>query len=174
MKKGIGVRVDRATIVGTIIDVDRTCNAVAVADLDVSCIGTDTFVMFRNEDRESCYRVLEVELRDGRPWLRLSDDPLVGEGDATGFSDGRIHSKTHFPLANHRYYHGARVVGTKGGEEYRVASVSANGTVFLTARDTPAKDLRETFGKGGRFRIFDYGVGDTVQVTNVAHVGSAR
>ena len=172
-KNGLGVRMDKATLVGTVLDVDRARNAIAVSDLAMSCIGAGTFVMLRNDDRGSCYRVLDVAFRDGQHWLRISDDPLIGEGDATGFSDGRIHSKTHFPLANHRYYHGARVVGT-GGEEYRVASVSAGGTVFLTERDTPAVNLREVFGEGGRFRIFDYGVGDTVHITNIAHVENTR
>ena len=165
-----GIRMDKPRIAGEVVAVDRTSNVITVSGVPAGSVRTGGFVMLGSGGRRSCYRVLGAETRDGVVRLRLGDDPLIGEGDATGFSDGSIHSGTHFPLDNHRYYHGARVAGGNGPEEYRVASVTSGRQVFLQRRDVPASELRGVVGEGGRFRIYDYGVGDEVHTTNTVCV----
>lgn len=173
-KDGVGLRTAEPRLTGEITGVDRGGNVITVSGLARSNVLPGTFVTVRNPYRGSCYRVLNAQEDDEQLLLTLDNDPLIGEGDATGFAAGTIHSKTHFPLANHAYYHGARVAGTKTGTEFAVASVSAKGGVFLSARDASAASLREAVGSGGRFRIYDYGVGDAVHVTHVAHAVSAQ
>ncbi|MBT7300842.1 MAG: hypothetical protein HN849_15085, partial [Victivallales bacterium] len=169
-KNGAEVKATPHASTGEVVAVDREAGTLVVKGLTVGTLRPGEFLSIGNPDRRSCYRILEAEAQGGGVCLRLNDDPLVGEGDARSFKPGTIQSRTHFPLAGNRYYHGAYLTAPKQKRELRVASVSSGGSVFLAERAMPAAELRAFFGPGGRFRIYDYGVGDTVQLTQVAHL----
>jgi len=150
--------------------VDREAGTLVVSGLELAALRTGEFLFIDSLDRRSCYRILGAAPHEQGTRLRLNDDPLVGEGDARSFKPGTILSRTHFPLAGHRYYHGAYLAAPNQKRELRVASVSSGGNVYLAERTVPPAELRALFGPGGRFRIYDYGVGDTVRLTQVAHL----
>ena len=169
-RRGVGVEVEPPVGAGRIAAVDRARNTITVEAMRPDAFSVGGFVLLRNANRGSCYRVQAIERgADGLVGLTLDNDPLIGEGDATGFADGVIKSKTDFPLGNYRYYHGARVATCDGKREYTVASVTRSN-VYLDPATAPASELRRAFGKRGRFRIYDYGVGDEVRVTSAVQL----
>ena len=173
-KDAVGVESSQPMSAGEIVAVDRARNAITVQGLAVGGLEVGGFVMVRSADRGSCYRVRAIERggREGAVFV-LNNDPLIGEGDATGFANGVVKSSTHFPLANHRYYQGARLASPDGKREFGVASVT-RGNVYLDPPNVPAAELRAAFGDGMRFRIYDYGVGDEVRVTTCTQLTRTR
>ena len=114
-------------------------------------------VHVHNPHRRVSLRVEGAREVAGKTVLALEFDPLVGIGRVAGTKADRVLTNTPFRLAGCRYYHGARIVNADGTAEYPVAGVRSGGFVLLGAPPAP-----EAFRKGDWFRIYDYGVGDTV------------
>lgn len=186
----VAVEAAAASLTGVIVAVDRVRNRITVEGLTSSPTAKDQIassalvhehLVISNDARSVCYRIEAVEPGEaGTVVLRLNADPKIGEGNATGFRDGVIESQVTFPLANQRYYHGARVVNEIGTQEYRVASVT-DGNVYLDPHAPPeatADALKAAFREGANglrgFRLYDYGAGDAVTVAGAVALEQIR
>ncbi len=164
---GTAVRSAARTLSGTIVAVQREANGITVRGLDLALPRPGDFVLVGNAGRGGCYPVRGVEPRGTDVRLLLGDDALIGEGEATGFDAGVIRTATHFQLAGNRYYEGASLAAAGNTNERKLESVSRDGRVLLATPPVTSDELNTWIGIGGRFRIYDYGVGDEVRVTHV-------
>ena len=156
-KDGLGCRTERAWETATIQAVDRERGEITLDRLLPAAALVGRVVHVANPDRRLGLRVEGARDEGGRTLLALEFDPLVGIGRVVGTAEDRVLTDTPFRLAGCRYYHGARIANEDGTAEYRVQGVRSNRFVLLGEKPDPA-----AFPKDSWFRIYDYGVGDTV------------
>ncbi|NUQ65192.1 MAG: hypothetical protein HUU20_22225 [Pirellulales bacterium] len=171
-RDGTGITLDSHEFRGTITRVDRATETITVSpappDLD-AMIGRRIFIS--NSARRIASKVLAAKRSGADAELGLDLDSRIGAGRVTGVADGRVLTDTDFVLNHFRYYHGARLVNAARTVEYPLIEVLSKTAALIDTDACPeakADRLAGDFSKDSWFEVFDYGVGDAVDVPAVA------
>ena len=166
--EGVGIAETKGVMAGEVVGGDMRNRQVIVSPQAIEPAAlVDQHIRFDSLNRSSTYRILSAESCEEGLRLTLDLDIRIGEGTADAFEEGAIHSRAQMPLAGYRYYHGARIVSASG-ETFVLDHVESghhtphSRIVFDEALS--AGRLREAFGEGTSFVIYDLSVGDRATV----------
>ena len=118
--------------------------------------------------------IREATLVDGAMRVRVNCDPLLFIGTARVFEDGWVKYRTKKNLGSfvdvnvcnaYRTYHKTRMIG-RSGKSYTVENIGQGGVLFEqnADQDTSAANLKVEFPEGSDLKVFDYGVGDEIEI----------
>jgi hypothetical protein len=162
----VRIRSERGEYRGRITALDREAETITVSPAPPEpsrLVGATLFIT--NAHRRIAYRVRSARGAAGGAELHLEGDSRIGTGRVTGTEDGRVLTKTPFPLHRFRYYHGARLVNAARSVEYSIIEVRDQVAAILDGAAHPEanKDrLAGEFPAGSWFDVYDYGMGDEV------------
>lgn len=165
--EGVGIAETKGVLTGQVVGGDVR-NREVIVSMEVKPTALrDQYIRLDSPNRSSTYRILSAESCEEGLRLTLDLDIRIGEGTADGFEEGAIHSRAQMPLAGYRYYHGTRIVSASG-ETFVLDHVESghwtpHSRIVLDSA-VPADRLREAFGEGEPFVIYDLSIGDQATV----------
>jgi len=170
-KAGKGIRAASPRYEGKIVSLDREQEWIVIhPQAGGGEAWAGRMIQIGNKDRQISAKVLQAEAVKNGTRLVLEGDSLIGVGKIRGVASRKVLTDTQFPLRGYRYYHGARMTNEDQRFETMLEGIQSEGFALLAegGRDPNEKILKEKFPVGGWFRVYDYGVGDTVTLPFIA------
>lgn len=177
-----GIRVRAATpyLTGAVTACDYERRTITVAGLPPDRRLVGRTVRIHNDLHSTMQTIAAVVPVAGGAQLALELTPLRHEGLVAGIGDGTLTDGAPDPWAFDGYLRGLRLVSEDGQQAYTVAGASGGwwsaptGTALNLVPDGPRTGavalkaaLSDADGDGqAEFRLYDYGVGDSVEIAS--------
>ena len=179
--------------------VDREANSVTVVPaLTAPQLLAGRWVRIHNQFRSGMYRAKEAHNTGLATVISLEGSANLSEGHAVGFRDGLVRNGfVPMPFAGARqrvdgtldltnaWFRGSYLSDENGRHQWQVKGVLCNRTAGVSlhgygyydvvlAEEVGALTLQHGLAPSNRFVLWDYGVGDMVEIVHSAHLQATR
>ncbi|MFP3905139.1 MAG: hypothetical protein ACLFWB_12915, partial [Armatimonadota bacterium] len=171
---------------GQIVNTNRKVRTITLSPALSHNVARQSWVRIYSQGRSSMYMIEDIHSSEETSVLRLKEPSLLGSGIPVAYQPGRIDNDVCLPFATGRVdddgnlydfacrHAGARVENADGSASLPLRGINGSGWIngekdydlYLRENLSPEK-LEEIFGPPGgdsRFYLYDYGIGDSVEI----------